>query len=125
MKTQDTPHPAFVRVLGYREDGEWVALALEMDLRGYGATFEAAYRELRELVETQIRFALSKGKPEMIWKDAEAEYFHKLEAALHASLAALLGGHDSEQDEAAATALPIPPAHVIDSLKSGFSQTSA
>jgi hypothetical protein len=25
-----------LNILGYREDNEWVALALEMDLRGYG-----------------------------------------------------------------------------------------
>ena len=35
-----------INVLGYREEGQWVALALEMDLRGYGETFEAALREL-------------------------------------------------------------------------------
>ena len=33
----------FLDVLGYRErEGEWVALALEMDLRGYGATYDQA-----------------------------------------------------------------------------------
>jgi hypothetical protein len=115
----------FVRVLGYREDGEWVALALEMDVRGYGDTFEAALQELRELVDTQVAFALHKGQPEMIWRNAEAEYFDRFEAAWHDALAALVSGHNPHQDESAVTALPIPPAHVIDNLKSTFSRTSA
>jgi len=29
-----------LNILGYREESEWVALALEMDLRGCGKTFE-------------------------------------------------------------------------------------
>lgn len=66
-----------LNVLGYQEDGEWVALALEMDLRGYGRTFEAALKELTGLVETQIRFAQFKGQPEMIWKASEPVWFER------------------------------------------------
>ncbi len=58
-------------ILGYQEDEEWVALALEMDLRGYGPTFEEALGELRDPVAAQISFALFKGQPDMIWKPAE------------------------------------------------------
>ena len=66
-----------VNVLGYREDGEWVALALEMDLRGYGQTFREALEELTDLVRTQIRFAQFKGQPDMIWKSAEPVWFER------------------------------------------------
>ena len=62
-----------LNVLGYREEeaeAGWVALALEMDLRGYGTTFEAALEELKELVSMQISFSRFKGQPELIWKPA-------------------------------------------------------
>lgn len=58
-------------VLGYQEDGEWVALALEMDLRGYGDTFEQALEDLEDLVAMQIGFAQFKGQPDLIWRPAE------------------------------------------------------
>ena len=73
--------PAFcetpISVLGYQEDGEWVALALEMDLRGYGDTFETAMDDLKDHVLMQISFALQKGDPEMIFHPAEATYFRE------------------------------------------------
>jgi hypothetical protein len=62
-------------VLGYRDEGEWVALALEMDLRGYGSTFEEAQQDLTDLVAMQMGFARSKGQPELIWKPAEPVWF--------------------------------------------------
>ena len=46
-----------LRVVLYREDGLWVAHALEMDLIGTGATETAALRELRSNVDAQLSFA--------------------------------------------------------------------
>jgi hypothetical protein len=68
-------------VLGYQEDGEWVALALDMDLRGYGSTFPEATRELQQLVSTQFEFARFKRQPELIWKPAEPIYWRLFEDA--------------------------------------------
>ena len=45
-----------INVLGVREDGAWCAIALEMSLRGYGRTFEAALDALRETIEAQVSF---------------------------------------------------------------------
>jgi len=64
-----------LNVLGFQEDGEWAALALEMDLRGHGATFHEALDDLGDLVRMQISFALFKGLPQMILKPAAAIYF--------------------------------------------------
>jgi len=61
-------------ILGYKESEEWVALAIEMDLRGYGRTFKEALEDLQDLVRMQIGFALFKREPEMIWKPAEPKY---------------------------------------------------
>jgi hypothetical protein len=46
-----------LRAVLYREDGLWVAHALEMDLIGTGATEAAALRELRSNAEAQLSFA--------------------------------------------------------------------
>lgn len=80
MPTETAPvskNSLSLNVLGYWDEQEqaWVALALEMDLRGYGPTFEAAEAELEEVVGMQIRFALFKGQPEMMWKPAEPVYW--------------------------------------------------
>ncbi len=67
-------------ILGYWDENEeaWTALALEMDLRGYGSTFEEALEDLRELVIMQVSFALSKEQPEMIWKPSDPSWFELL-----------------------------------------------
>ena len=69
--------PLHIRVLGYKEDGEWVALALEMDLRGFGATFGEALVELRGLIEAQVASAIEEGHPEAILFPAEQNWFKK------------------------------------------------
>jgi len=71
------PSTVVLNVLGYQEDEDWVALALEMDLRGYGPTFGDALEELTDLVATQIRFAHFKGQAELIWKSAEPVWFER------------------------------------------------
>jgi hypothetical protein len=50
-----------LRAVLYREDGLWVAHALEMDLIGTGVTESAALRELRGNVEAQLSFATQEG----------------------------------------------------------------
>ncbi|NJL29230.1 MAG: hypothetical protein HC897_15795 [Thermoanaerobaculia bacterium] len=108
-------------VLGYREEGEWVALALEMDLRAFGQTFEAALEELAELVEMKISFAIQKQQPEMIWRRAAQEYFALYEKALRNQVEALYFAHDDHESASLRIAgVPIPPAHVIAANREGF-----
>lgn len=64
-----------IRVLGFREDDQWCALALEMDLRGYGDTFEEAEADLQKAVAMQLSFAIHKEKFEMALFPAEQKYF--------------------------------------------------
>lgn len=71
-----------VNVLGYREPEDYVALALEMDLRGYGSSFEEALRDLEEQVAMQLSFALYKrGAVDMAMRPAEAAYFEQFAEA--------------------------------------------
>ncbi len=103
-----------LNVLGYQEDGEWVALALEMDLRGYGDTFEEAQKDLSDLVGMQISFARFKREPSLIWKPAEAVWFELFAQVRQAYLAAAISDTEEEAEpEYGIAGLPIPPAHVI------------
>jgi hypothetical protein len=105
----------FLSILGYKEEGEWVALALEMDLRGYGETWEAALYELYELVIMQVEFAIGRSEHQMIWRDAEPEYWERFR---HTQRANLL--EQTATSEFHATGLVLPPAHVIASRRSRY-----
>jgi hypothetical protein len=116
-----------LNILGYRENGEWVALALEMDLRGYGRTFEEALSDLRDLVSMQMGFALSKGKPEMIFKNAEPHWFQLFADFSRAKLVSALTSSRKRKNvadqEYQTGGLSLPAAHVIAQAQGGFSPT--
>ena len=116
---------ATISILGYKEDGEWVALALEMDIRGYGKTFEEALDDLRDLVFMQIGFALSKNCEDMIWKDAEQRYFEMYAQTHRDELRKALRDPGRNHPEYQTAGLRIPPAHVIAGLRGGFSGANA
>lgn len=67
-----------IRVLGFREDDMWCAIALEMDLRGYGETLQEAREELFEAIGCQISFAIQHDNLENIWARAPEKYFAML-----------------------------------------------
>lgn len=75
MEKMRVGHHLVFGILGYKEKKTWVALALELDIRGYGKTFEAAAKEMMALVTTQVSFALFKKQPDMIWKAADPIWF--------------------------------------------------
>ncbi|MYE25186.1 MAG: hypothetical protein F4Y01_14800 [Gammaproteobacteria bacterium] len=64
-----------VNVLGVREDGEWCAIALEMSLRGYGATFDEALAQLEDAIVAQTSFAVQHDTVDQIFIPAEPQYF--------------------------------------------------
>lgn len=103
------PSTVLLNVLGYREDGDWVALALEMDLRGYGDTFGEALQELKDLVATQIRFAQFKGQPEVVWKSAEAVWFERFADVRRERLNALVQDREVPDSSYDVAGLMIPP----------------
>lgn len=73
--------PTFnISILGIKEGHEWCAIALEMDLRGYGETFDLAMADLKDQVVMQISFCLQNGTPESIYHPAEQEYWDKYQA---------------------------------------------
>ncbi len=125
MANKETVSEIFLNILGYQEDGEWTALALEMDLRGYGETFEEALEDLVDLVEMQVSFASFKGQPEMIWNPADPVWFERFSEVRQARLRDIYGGGPHpENDGYRVRGMPIPPPHVIAGLPE-FSQANA
>lgn len=106
----------YLSVLGYKEDGQWVAIALEMDLRGRGTSFDKAAEDLLDLVRMQVSFALSKNQPELILRSADPIWFAKFAEVRSERLHSMLseGVEDSPFQIAG---LPIPPPHIIADLK--------
>ena len=62
-------------VIVFREDSTWTALALEMDVRGYGSTQKAALKDVTVMLQAQISFAVQMGHPESVWHPAEEKYW--------------------------------------------------
>lgn len=114
-----------INVLGYREEDEWVALALEMDLRGYGESFDAALEDLKDLVRMQISFAVQKGQPEMIQKPAEPIWYERFASLRAERLRHLAKSPSDEQSDYQIAGLAIPPADVIASLSGPFQPSSS
>lgn len=107
-----------VSVLGYREAEDYVALALEMDLRGYGDSFEEALRDLDEQVAMQLSFALYKhGTIDMAMRPAEAVYFERFAEAKREAIVAR--DHGSGQEFSAAS-IPYPSPDDLESMMRGF-----
>ena len=107
-----------LNVIGYQEDGEWVALALEMDLRGYGDTFQEALSDLDDHISMQVSFATQKTNHEMIFHPAEAIYF-QLFAQIREERLRSLGEIDTDAEYQVA-GIPLPSPHVINSIKNDF-----
>src|SRR5690606_20452697 len=110
-----------INVLGYIEDGEWCALALEMDLRGYGSTFEEALEDLSGLVVTQISFAQESGNPDMPFFPADTVFFELFaearREALHRRVKSL---GDPVPDGFRVAGMPVPSAHLINETRKEF-----
>jgi hypothetical protein len=75
-----------LRVLLYKEDGEFVAHALEMDLIGYGATQKAATEDLTQMVFCQISFAHQKQDAGLLTCPAPKDLFDRWDKAREAAL---------------------------------------
>lgn len=112
-------------ILGYQDEGEWVALALEMDLRGYGDTWEEALDDLRDLVLMQISFAHFKGQPELIWKSAEESYWQMFREVQRSRIfEAVTDEPVAAEAQRHAGGLVVPPPHVIAAHRNRFSRAN-
>jgi len=115
-----------ISILGFMEtENQWVAIALEMDLRGYGTTFETALNELEELIEMQFSFAHFKNDPDLIFHPSEPVYWRLYAQANLERLRTLSNGTDTTEPEYQTGILSLPPAHVISSPGRDFYPATA
>ena len=122
------PSEILLSVLVYRSSDVdcWAALALEMDIRGYGDTPMAAFNELQNLVHMQISFAAFKEAPSLIWKRAEPIWFERFADAHRQQLESkLLRAKPVAEPEYTATGMTPPPPHVIAELVKQFQAARA
>ena len=70
-----------IRVLIYKEDDQFVAHALELDIPAYGATEEASKKALEGLLRNQLSFAACMENTEMVNFPAPKEFFDRWEKA--------------------------------------------
>ena len=81
-----------VSVIAFHEGDTWTALALEMDLRGYGPTVDDAYDDLCEMLMAQVSFAVQMGHPESVWNRAADEYWRMFEEVRREQFVAEVSG---------------------------------
>ena len=125
MKEVRIGDEVYIGVLGYREDNQWCALALEMDLRGYGQSFDEALKDLHESMTMQIGFALFKNEPGMIFHPADPMYFSLYAQVRNDRIMALAAGSSAPTEtererEFAITGVPIPSANIVADRQEGF-----
>jgi hypothetical protein len=92
----EPPKTFEANVIVFREDSMWTALALEMNVRGYGATRSAALKDVIEMLDAQISFAVQMGHPETVWNRAEEKYWRLWEETRRKQFLAEASGSASE-----------------------------
>ena len=63
-----------IKVLGIKEDDGWYAIALSMNLRGYGNNFDGALKDLLQAIDAQLSYAYQHDTLEGIFVPAEKYY---------------------------------------------------
>ena len=97
-----------VSVIVFREDSGWTALALEMNIRGYGQTEKGAIKDVMEMMLAQVSFAVQMGHPESVWHPAEAKYWQMFSEARRRRFVAELSGMALPTDPPFADMVPLP-----------------
>lgn len=69
-----------LRVVYYKDDGEWVARVLEFDLVGVGATKRVATQNLVEAIACQLQATLELNNPSNLFRQADERYFQMFAA---------------------------------------------
>jgi len=97
-------------VLGYVEDGDWIAHALEFDIVGVGETFEQAIEALQEAIELQMSYAHFKEDPSLIFHRAPEKLFEQYQKAKDEALFQQIAKCQVEEgiDRIRAGGIPIP-----------------
>ncbi|VAW63651.1 hypothetical protein MNBD_GAMMA10-2973 [hydrothermal vent metagenome] len=89
-----------INILGFfnENEGVWSAVALELDLWGYGETKEESIEELVEMIQAQQSFSEFKENPDLLLRSAPAMYFHMYAQAHEEALRANIRHEKIERD---------------------------
>jgi len=96
-----------LRILGYLEDGQWAAHCLETDLVGFGRNFDAAVKNLMELTEMQVSFAVQTGQRSLLDHPAAPDIWQRYERMAQECLRNFQQGPNFPPNTAIG-ALPLP-----------------
>lgn len=96
-----------ISVIVFREDSAWTALALEMNIRGYGETQQDAVKDVLDMLAAQVSFAIQQGHPESVWAPAEPKYWQMFEQARKNQFVAHVSGSEAPTDQLA-DLVPLP-----------------
>jgi hypothetical protein len=78
-----------LRVVFYKEDGDWIAHCLEFDLCGDGPTQAVALDTLATAIGIQIRQSAKHNNPHNLFSPADGEMFEKFAAGTHVAIGEL------------------------------------
>jgi uncharacterized protein Usg len=95
-------------ILGFKEGHEWCALALELDLRGYGRTLDEAMADLKEHVSMQVSFCLQMGTLDSMFFPAEDQFWKMYHKGKLDQMISLVSHHKITRDQPVARDLPFP-----------------
>ena len=84
-----------IRVLICKEEEEFSARALEMDLLGYGKTEAEAVSDLKSAIESQISFAIQMKDDSLLNFPSDPEYLERWEEAHRKTLHSFIMGDKS------------------------------
>ena len=97
----DAPTIFDVNIFVFREDSEWTAVALEMDVRGYGSTSRSAIDDLMDMLTAQVSYAVQMGHPESVWHPAEEKYWRCWEETRRKKFMATASGSEAPTESLA------------------------
>lgn len=100
-------------------EGNWCAVALDLDIVAEGKTQDEVVKDLNDLIEAQIGFALFKGDLSLIWRKAPPEYWEIYER-LRQKHVRELAGQAIEGDEGSVSDLPFPDMAAIERNRVSF-----
>ncbi len=89
-----------LRAIVYMEDGLFHAHCLEMDLVAVGDSEKASLKELQEMIESHISFAVFKGDDDLLLFPAEKIYFDRWEKANQLKIQSKLFPNVKSEDKA-------------------------
>jgi hypothetical protein len=69
-----------LRIIFYKEDGDWIAHCLEFNLLGHGQNKRAALKMLANAIRVQIRATVKYNNPKNLISFADEEFFQMFAA---------------------------------------------